>query len=182
MDLLNKNQNRNNKLNLSATITHWLRQADIGTDLNRITVVVLLAIGAGLIFNTVFIWPGHQRASVEDQPGAINKITMERAYQLSQQQKAIIVDTQEPEVYVEEHIAGATNLPFGEFEAYYPNFAAQVKTTETLILYCEPGCLSKEVVADELIARGYQNIKLMDEGIEDWRGAGYPIASSSGRE
>ena len=131
--------------------------------------------GIGLIFNAVFIWPGHQEPSVQDQPSAINNITMGRAYQLAQQQEALIVDTQEAEVYAQEHIASAINLPFGEFEAYYPNFAAQVKTTETLILYCEPGCLSKEAVADELRARGYQNISLMDEGVEDWRTAGYPV-------
>jgi len=173
MDLLNEDQNRNN--NLSATITHWLRQVDLVADLSRIVVVVLLALGAGLIFNAIFIWPRQPVASVEDQPSVSNKITMERAYQLTQQHEAFIIDTQEPEVYAQEHIAGAINLPFGEFETYYPDFAAQVETTQRLILYCEPGCLSKEVVADELIARGYQNLKLMDEGVEDWRTAGYPV-------
>ncbi len=180
MDLLNKDQNRNN--NLTTTITQWLRQADLVADIGRIVAVVLLALGLGLIYNAVFIWPVQQNAPVADQSSTINKITMRRAYQLAQQHEAIIVDTQEPEVYAQEHIAGAMNLPFGEFEAYYPDFATQVKTTETLILYCEPGCMSKDVVADELIARGYQNISLMDEGIEEWRGAGYSIASNGGRE
>jgi len=175
MKRLGDNQNHHNRF-LTA-ITGWWRQADVGTDLNRIFVLILLALGTGFIFNTVFLWP-RQSDSLPGQPGPkAREITMKRAHQLAQDRQAVIVDTQGPAIYAREHIAGAVNLPWTEFNSYYPDFADQVGTGETIILYCGTACGLNEKVAKQLQERGYQDLNLMPGGPEQWAAAGYPVAT-----
>lgn len=46
--------------------------------------------------------------------------------------RAIIVDTRSPEAYKQEHIKGAINVPFADFEAQYKKIPANKK----IIAYC----------------------------------------------
>ncbi len=184
MKRLGDNQNHHNRF-LTAIIGWW-RQADVGTDLNRIFVLIVLALGTGFIFNTAFMSP-KQSDSLPAQPGPTapeitpgprgREITMKRAYQLTQGQQAVIVDTRHPVSYTREHIAGAVNLPVGELDSYYPDFASQVDKNQTVILYCEAGCSSRNTIAYELRQHGYQDLNVMAEGPKEWAAAGYPLAT-----
>ncbi len=169
--------NQNHPHRRRTVIAGWWRQADVGTDLNRIFVLILLALGTGFIFNTVFVWP-RQSASLSSQPGSeARQITLEHAHQLIQRQQAVIVDTRPPGSYAREHIAGALNLSSSHFKTHYSDFASQVDKNQTLILYCEAGCNSKNIVANRLRERGYQDLNLMAAEPEDWAAAGYPVAT-----
>ena len=172
MKRLGDNQNRP-----IAVISGWWRQADVGTDLNRILVLILLALGTGFIFNAVFLWP-RQSGFLPNQPGPeIRQVTLERAHQLIQLHQAVIVDTRPPGSYARKHIAGALNLSSSHFKTHYPDFASQVDKNQTLILYCGAGCTSKEEVAYRLRERGYQDLNLMAAKPEDWAAAGHPVAT-----
>ncbi len=185
MKRLGDYQNHHNRF--ITAITGWWRQADVATDLNRISVLILLALGTGFIFNTVFLWPT-QSDSLRGQPGPkareitpgprAREITMKRAHQSAQGQQAVIVDTRGPASYAREHIAGAVNLPATQFDSYYPDFASQVDKNQTVITYCAPGCNSKNGVAEKLREHGYQHLYVMAEGPKEWAAAGYPVASS----
>ncbi len=161
----------------NAVPTDWWQQAGIGTDLSRIFVLILLALGAGFIFNTVFLGPRQSPPTANQSPAQFNQITMERARQLGQDQQAVIVDTRNPASYARKHIAGAVNLPATKFDSYYPDFTNHVGTGETIILYCATECGSKERVAKQLQKRGYKDLNLMSGGPQQWAAAGYPVAS-----
>ena len=165
---------------LSLLIADCWRRAEVPADIRRIAILALLSLGVGLLFNTVLMEPA--ASGQPDKPVGFNTVTMRQAYQLSDHGEALLVDTQEPEFYQEQHIKGARNLPGIEFDEYYPAFAAKVSQNQSLILYCELGCMSKDGVAEELSAKGYQDIKLMEEGVEEWKAAGYPLARGTWTE
>jgi len=175
MKRLSDNQNHQNRpINV---LTDWWQQAGIGIDLSRIFVLILLALGTGFIFNTVFLWP-RQSGFLPNQPKPESRqITLERAHQLIQRHQAVIVDTRPPGSYAHKHIAGALNLSSSHFKAHYPGFASQVDKNQTVILYCGAGCHTKESVAERLRDRGYQDLNLMTAGVNDWAAAGYPVAT-----
>ncbi len=158
-------------------IANWWRQAGIGTDLNRILVLILLALGTGFIFNVVFLWPKQSGFLSNQTIPKIREITLERAHQLTQHHQAVIVDTRPPGSYARKHIAGALNLSSSHFKTHYPDFAEQVDKNQTVILYCDAGCRTKESVAYRLWDRGYQDLNLLTAGVEDWAAAGYPVAT-----
>ena len=146
---------------LRGLVLDWWDRAGLADDLGRIVVVVVLALGAGVAFNVLYIWP-RQRATAATNQGEsqATTISMADAYRLAGRGEALLVDTQEPEFYREEHIEGAVNLPGAEFEEYYPDFAEKVSQDRTLILYCEPGCTSKQGVAQELLDRSTRICRL----------------------
>ncbi len=175
MKRLGDNQKHHNRF-LTA-ITGWWRQADVGADLSRIVLVVLLALVLGLIYNANFIWPNQIAPPAKQPPAKSQQITIERAYQLAQDQQAVIVDARRPISYAREHIAGAVNLPATQFDSYYPDFANQVGTGETIILYCATECGSKERVARLLQEHDYKDLNLMAGGPQQWTAVGYPVAT-----
>jgi len=170
--------NHDHQSRLLTAISGWWRQADVATDLSRIVLLVLLALGLGLIYNGVFIWPNQTAPPPSQSPQNVGELTIEHAYQLAQRQQAVIVDTRGPTLYADEHIAGAVNLPATQFDSYYPNFANQVGTGKTIILYCGTECGVKERVAKQLQERGYQDLKLVEAGPQEWAAAGYPVATA----
>ncbi len=160
-------------------IVDWWQRADVGTDIQRIAALVLLALGVGLLFNVCRIWPQERRIAVipQAQPEA-RSISMAEAYRLATSGEALVVCAEEPEWYEEQHIAGAVNLPDnedGDFEQYWTDFTGKVPQDQILILYCEPGCMSKEGVAEQLLDLGYRDVRLMNEGPEQWEAAGHAI-------
>ena len=176
MKRLGGNQYHQNRL--LAAIIGWWRQAGVGNDLSRIFVLILLALGTGFIFNTIFLWPGQSPPTANQSPAEFKQITRERARQLDQDQQAVIVDTRDPATYARKHIAGAVNLPATQFDSYYPDFANHVGTGETIILYCATECGSKEKVARQLHERGYNDLNLMSGGPQQWAAEGYPVATN----
>ena len=175
MKRLGDNQNHHNRF-LTA-ITGWWRQADVGTDLNRIFVLILLALGTGFIFNTVFLWSKQPAAPTDEPPANFDEITVEHAYQLAQKQQAVIVDARAEKSYSDKHIAGAMSLPSAYFDRYYPDFAIEVSNDQTVIVYCAAGCGTKEAVGRKLWEKGYQHIAVMNADPDGWAAAGYPVAT-----
>ena len=106
-------------------------------------------------------------------------MSMAETYRLATSGEALVVGAEDPKWFEEQHIAGAVNLPDnedGDFEQHWTSFTAEVPHDRTLIIYCEPGCMSKEGVAEQLLKLGYRDVRLMDEGPEQWEAAGHPIA------
>ncbi len=163
-----------------ARIADWWQRADLVRDIGRALLVALVAGAIGLLFNVFVIWPRAHSAADAEQPVA-EKISMTEAYQMTTSGEALMVDAEDPEWHQEAHIAGAINLPGVDFEQYYPQLASQLAAAQTVIVYCEPGCMSKDIAADELLARGHRDVRLMEEGVEEWEAAGYPVSRGPAR-
>ena len=77
----------------------------------------------------------------------------------------VIVDLRSREEFAEEHIVGAYNIPFEEFDENSFPFPINV----TVILYCERGS-SSLMAAKQLSRKGYFDVKTVIGGILSYRG------------
>ena len=122
--------------------------------------LILVALSSG----AMLAWPRLQGGSKGVTPGA--------AVQLINREKAVVIDVCEPEEYVKEHVAGAKNVPLGEFEAKLPS-AAKNKA-RPLIIVCASGTRSSRAVG---MARklGYEDVRTLAGGLKSWRDANLPV-------
>ncbi len=90
------------------------------------------------------------------------------------ERKMTIIDARPAADYVDEHIAGAISLPFYDVDAY----ADQLDPSVFTLTYCGcPHAVSGQA-ADALIARGFQQVAIIDEGFYEWRDTfNFPTAS-----
>ncbi len=73
--------------------------------------------------------------------------------------------------YLREHIAGAMSVPFYAAD----DFADKLPKDSWLIAYC--GCPHAESgsLTDSLIAKGFDKVRILDEGFFVWKERGYPV-------
>jgi len=82
----------------------------------------------------------------------------------------IIVDTAAPEIWEEEHIPGAVNVPYTRNLAPPPSLSRE----KTLVVYC--ACKDHEdstEIARQLSLLGYQKVKVLRGGWFKWLALGY---------
>lgn len=122
--------------------------------------LILVALTSG----AMLAWPRVQGSTKGVSPGA--------AVQLINSEKAVIIDVCEPAEYAAEHIAGARNVPLGEFEAKLP--AAAKNKARPLILVCASGARAGRAAG---LARklGYEDVRTLAGGLKSWREANLPI-------
>ncbi|MFH1632269.1 MAG: rhodanese-like domain-containing protein [bacterium] len=84
-----------------------------------------------------------------------------------------LVDLQDQDLYRHSHIPGAINIPFDQFEQYYPG---TLKDREAMIvLHGEFDELGKGAKAAEALeAAGYINVSRIVGGLRGWQEAGFP--------
>lgn len=88
---------------------------------------------------------------------------------------AIFVDARDVAAFAAGHIKGAVSLPVGDFAARLPRFIAQVKTTATLVSYCNGyDCHDSRELGTKLLLAGFRTVYLFEGGYPEWRDAGYP--------
>ena len=76
---------------------------------------------------------------------------------------ALIIDLRDPRDYMERHIKGAVNIPYGQLQT-----CCMFPKNMWLILYCERGASSMSV-AKELAEKGYK-VKSVVGGLHAYRG------------
>ncbi len=103
-------------------------------------------------------------------------ISLEEARMKFTTQEAIFVDARSKEDYLQEHIEGAINLPYNDFEREYSRlFPILNPLQREIIVYCTgKDCDSSLIVAENLDLIGYTNIKLFADGWLAWFAADYP--------
>jgi len=90
--------------------------------------------------------------------------------------KLAILDARAPSDYIKEHIAGAVSVPF-----YDPSpYLSALPKDAWLVCYCACPHAESGQLAAKLLASGFKNVAVIDEGIIVWKKRGYPVRS--GRE
>lgn len=77
--------------------------------------------------------------------------------------------------YLEEHIAGALSVPFYAAD----DFANQLPKDRWLIAYCGCPHAASGALMDALIAKGFDKVRVLDEGYYVWKERGYPVSQGA---
>jgi rhodanese-related sulfurtransferase len=82
-------------------------------------------------------------------------------------QKIFIVDARDAAQYAREHIPGAINIDWRQAVAR----RAELPKDRMVVIYCNSGSLSAQAVF-ALRLLGYDNVKVLQDGIEGWKKKG----------
>ncbi|MBW2477683.1 MAG: hypothetical protein JRE63_10225 [Deltaproteobacteria bacterium] len=89
---------------------------------------------------------------------------------------AILLDARDPELFSDGHLPGAVSLPLTTFEEAFTTFQKQVPKSHTLIVYCSGyGCPDSFDLAVKLIHRGFEDVRVFEGGLPQWRDSGRPV-------
>ena len=81
--------------------------------------------------------------------------------------KVFIVDARDAAQYAKEHIPGAINIDWRQAVAR----RAELPKDRMVVMYCNSGSLSAQAVF-ALRLLGYDNVKVLQDGIEGWKAKG----------
>jgi rhodanese-related sulfurtransferase len=115
-----------------------------------------------------------------------NRITLEAgslisaadAYQKFRRGGVLFIDALPSELHDEGHIPNAVNLPLAMFDFMYDMRLGKTDKSQEVIVYGRT--ISKhydEEVAQKLLARGFENVKIIEGGLKDWEKNQYPVVS-----
>jgi rhodanese-related sulfurtransferase len=77
-----------------------------------------------------------------------------------------------------EHIAGALNLPWEDFEAHFQQVMADVPPDALIITYCDgESCALSKDLALALQGKGYPHVRVLPNGLSLWKDEGLPLES-----
>ncbi len=105
-------------------------------------------------------------------------IPLDEAIQLYYTRKAVFLDARPAELYEQGHIAGAGNLPWEDFDAYFPKVMAGVSPDTKIITYCDgEACALSHDLALALLDKGYKKVNILSNGWTEWFNNQLPIES-----
>jgi len=87
-----------------------------------------------------------------------------------------VLDVRERDAYEAGHVPGALSLPRGQLELRVNE--ALPDPTVRIVVCCEVGRIST-LAANTLHAMGFQRAVALDDGLQAWREAGYPLRSGA---
>lgn len=146
--------------------------------------IVLLAGLAGLVVNGRFlrkVWSGRPPAAAvsSDAAGTDELLPMPVSLEELQSMSAgavMLLDARNHDLYLQGHLPTAYNLPWGEIEARLGSFLKEVPLDRALITYCSGyGCEDSFHLAQRLMAAGYEDVRVFEGGLPEWRDAGMPV-------
>ena len=102
-------------------------------------------------------------------------LSTERAIQLINREKAVVIDVSEPAEFAAGHVNGAKNLPVAELEKRLPETVKNKSLP--IILTCASGVRASRMapVAKKL---GYEQTHVLAGGMGSWRTANLPIETA----
>lgn len=147
--------------------------------------IVLLGAGLGLLVNQ---WrpdglPLIADWSLKVQLAAVGQdesllVSLEEARALFATRAAVFIDARAAEFHALEHIAGALNLPWEDFEARFQQVMANVPPETLIITYCDgESCALSKDLALALQGKGYPHVRVLPNGLSLWKDAGLPLES-----
>ena len=139
---------------------------------------MVLALGANALRSDGLPW----RASWSPEAVAahfsqdLRTISLDEAWALFQEGKAVFLDARMPDVFDAQHVPGALNIVPEEADIH----AEEVRLLEaqgmTLIAYCDDlECPLGSALARALKSHGVSSVRVMVEGWTAWTQAGYPV-------
>ena len=104
------------------------------------------------------------------------RLNLEKAKQYFDSGKYRFVDARPQYKYIEARIKGAETLSASFFNKQFPGFSSKVKPEEEIVIYCSSqDCRLSEIVAGELLDKGYKNLNIFEGGWAEWEAKKYPI-------
>ena len=88
---------------------------------------------------------------------------------------AYLLDVREPDEWTAGHAPGAHHLPMMEV----PARMAEIPAEGDVVVVCRMGGRSAQVTA-YLVNQGWDNVRNLDGGMEDWTARGRPVVSEDG--
>lgn len=128
--------------------------------INNWTLIAVAVASGGML-----LWP------VLRGPGA-GALTAQGAVQLINREKGIVVDVSEPAEFAAGHVAGARNVPLGQFEQRLPEVVKNKGLP--VILVCATGARARRALpaAKKL---GYDKAQVLGGGLKAWKDANLPV-------
>ena len=88
-----------------------------------------------------------------------------------------VVETLGEMYYADGHLPGAINIPHTKVAELAPGLLPD--RDAAIVTYCSnTACRNSEIVASQLRASGYTNVRKYAEGKQDWDAAGLPLEMS----
>jgi rhodanese-related sulfurtransferase len=146
--------------------------------------IVLLATLVGAVINGRFLWqiwsgqtPGTVVSSEPLPAGELLPMPVSLAELKSLPAgETILLDARSRDLYLQEHLPSARNLPWGEIETLLEAFRAEVPVDQPLVAYCSGyGCEDSFHLAQRLLAEGYKDVRVFEGGLPEWQDAGLPV-------
>ena len=106
---------------------------------------------------------------------AVPAISPAAALEELRRSETLFLDARPAGFYKERHIQGAVNVPLSLFDIVYLMTFAKVEKDKKIIIY--GGTISKlydRELAEKLLLRGYEQIKILEGGLAAWEEKGYP--------
>lgn len=102
----------------------------------------------------------------------VPRITLADAKKAFDDGSAVFIDTHSKEMFDNEHIRSAINIPFNEMDSHLD----KVPKNKTVITYCScPAENTSAAVAEQLIQKGQKDVLALEGGTNAWKMAGYPM-------
>lgn len=120
----------------------------------------------------VVINPKGKQAKLTARDGRFVSVDDAKKAMIDQKRRIVMIDARPPSAWIGGHIPGAISMPHYDMH----RIDDLPKDGTWILAYCAcPHHQSGEVV-DELKRRGFENVAILDEGINVWQQRGYPIA------
>ena len=87
---------------------------------------------------------------------------------------SIILDVREPAEFDSGHLPNAVHIPRGLIEFMVGNHPKLKDFEHSIVVYCKNGGRST-LAADTLIKMGFENIRMLAGGFDDWKGSIHKI-------
>ena len=119
-------------------------------------------------------------ARFTDAAGESLIISLDQAEQLFKEDAAVFLDARPASQYAEERIQGAINFPWQEADRYFAETAARLEGSKMIVTYCDgEDCDLSHELAIFLKDMGFENVRVLVNGLTVWREAGLPIETGS---
>ena len=139
----------------------------------------VLVIGIILILGTVFNASNPNGIPVFPEfpdRKSIPSVSLAVAQEEFNQGETLFLDARPANFFKKGHIKGAVNIPLALFDIVYLMTLAKEEKGKKIIVY--GGTISKLYdleLAQKLLLRGYEQVRILDGGLSAWEGKGYPV-------
>ncbi|HEU5234146.1 MAG TPA: rhodanese-like domain-containing protein [Terriglobales bacterium] len=108
----------------------------------------------------------------------MKSITREELKQAIDRGDVILIDARSPEKFLKSHLPAAVNIPAGQAAELAARSIPDKNAA--VVTYCVNFTWKlSEQLARELQALGYQDVRIYEEGRQDWMNAGLPLEGSA---
>lgn len=150
----------------------------------EITAVLIIAIGASLIFNVlsgnrINILKKFKKIEDVDQTYNIEKIDIEIFRYYLEKEGTIVLDARPESDFTAGHIPGATSFSVNNFETLFRERGQLLKLGKTILIYCSgPTCTDSHQLAVKLYGKGIREIFVFSGGMEEWLNSEFETTDS----